>query len=85
MSLKDNLIYPFGNPLVEEISNEDRTALHNVLSLARERVWMAQGRPLDVTYNFDDELIGNDLKTAEISVEVVDRLAGLLDKAILHK
>jgi hypothetical protein len=79
MSLKDDLMYPFGNPLIESISNEDRVALHNVLSLARERIWLAKGRPMEITHNFDEVLLGDDLKNAELSVDVVNRLSSLLD------
>lgn len=78
MSLLQDLKYPFGNPL-DRISHLDQIALRNVLNLAKERVWMANGRPIPEKNDFgdpvySDELGGMELLAAETSIEHVDKV-----------
>ena len=78
MSLLQDLKYPFGNPL-DRISHLDQIALRNVLNLAKERVWMAHGRPIptkdDLGYPvYSDDLGGMELLAAETSIEHVDKV-----------
>lgn len=78
MSLLQDLKYPFGNPL-DKISHLDQIALRNVLNLAKERVWMAHGRPVPEENEFgypvySDDLAGMELLAAETSIEHVDKV-----------
>ena len=56
------------------VNKSERVALKNVLSLAKERIWIANGRPLDDDDTFSDDLFGDELKHAEKSVNAIDEL-----------
>ena len=78
MSLLEDLKYPFGNPM-DQISHFDQIAMRNVLNLAKERVWMANGRPIseenDAGYPiYTDDLAGSELIAAETSIQYVERV-----------
>ena len=77
MTIIDEIIHPLGNPMKEALPTErDLIALRNILNLARERVWMAQGK--DISDEFDTELVGGELVLADMSIEactaVIERL-----------
>lgn len=75
MSIKDDLMYPFGNPLMETFTDTRLTALNNILTLAKERLWIAEGRPVGIQYNqFDDLLSLDDIETSRESVEIIEQL-----------
>jgi hypothetical protein len=73
MSLKDDFMYPFGNPVRERLQqNETRTALRNVLKLAQDKVRSSNG-------DLEEILITADDGTAKQSIEIVDQLLKFLD------
>ena len=43
MSIKNDLKYPFGDPLAMAFPREKLIALGNVIKLAKERMWLARG------------------------------------------
>lgn len=75
MSIKDDLMYPFGNPLMETFTDTRLTALNNILNLAKERIWIADGRPVGIQYSqFDDLLSSDEIDTSRESVEIIEQL-----------
>lgn len=75
MSIKNDLMYPFGDPLADTFTEQNLVALNNVLNLAKERLWIADGRPGGLQFSdFDDLLSENDLATAKHSTEIVEQL-----------
>jgi len=75
MSLKNDLMYPFGDPLADTFNETNLVALRNVLNLAKERVWIADGRPAGITNNeYSDFMDPVDLDHAKRSVELIDNL-----------
>ena len=79
MSLKNDLKYPFGDPVDDMFDKRTKTALRNVLSLAKERVWLAQGRPGGFTSEFSDILDDQDIDNATLSVSIIDNLIENVD------
>ena len=75
MSIRHDLMYPFGDPLTDTFTDARMTALNNILNLAKERVWIADGRPGGIQYSeFDDMLTQHDIDTSQESIEIVDQL-----------
>lgn len=76
-----DLKYPFGNRLLELFQDEYHyRALRNVLTLAKERVWLAQGQPI---IDSDQEMYSeelDDITTSQASVKRVEHLLELLDE-----
>ena len=71
MSLKDDLMFPFGNPYKERLqSHKTLTALNNVLKLARDKMRTTNGEP--------EELImipeSADAVNAQLSIKEVEEL-----------
>ena len=79
MSLKNDLKYPFGNPIDDMFDKRTKIALRNVLNLAKERVWLAQGRPGGLTNEFSDMLDDQDIDNAAMSVSIIDNLITYVD------
>jgi hypothetical protein len=78
MSIKNDLKYPFGNPVVDMFSERMLTALSNTLNLAKERIWLAEGKPIALENSDFDEFIDlNLIPHAKTSISEVDDL--LLD------
>lgn len=74
MSIKNDLMYPFGNPFKDYLTRRDNmTALNNVLKLARDKIRVSQGDMEEILLtgrgggSSDDAL-------AEQSVKIVEDL-----------
>ena len=83
MSFEDILKQAFGDPL-SKITPNDQVALRNVLALAEERIWIANGRPIPETNTygipvFSDDLLGVDLVNAELSVTAVKKVLNYIE------
>lgn len=76
MNLSNDLKYPFGNPDLDKMrSVENLTALKNVLCLARERIWLADGRPASTeSFDYGDFMGEDDLRNAKRSADLIDRM-----------
>jgi hypothetical protein len=79
MSLKDDLMYPFGNPFKERVQRDETiTALNNVLKLAKDKLRAASGEMEEILLSgrggssADDEI-------AKQSVELVEELLSYID------
>ena len=79
MSLKNDLKYPFGDPVDDMFDKRTKIALRNVLKLARERVWLAQGRPGGFTSEFSDLLDDQDIDNATVCMNIIDDLITSVD------
>ena len=73
MSLKNDIMYPFGDTLNDTFNERNIIALNNVLNLAKERVWMAEGRP-GGEGEFSDFVDPLDLDYAKRSVDAIEKL-----------
>ena len=79
MSLKNDLMYPFGNPFKEHMTNRQNvTALNNVLKLARDKIRVSKGDMEEIL------LTGNgggsaDDALAEQSVQIVEEMLQYLN------
>ena len=82
MSLKNDLKYPFGDPINDMFDKRTKIALRNVLKLAKERVWLAQGRPGGLTSEFSDMLDDQDIDNATLSMNIID---SLIDNVETHQ
>lgn len=80
MSLKNDIMYPFGDPIVEIFDRRTMVALNNVLNLAKERIWLADDRPGGLTSEFSDLLDYEDITNATGSVEIVTTLIKQINK-----
>ena len=75
MSIKNDLMYPFGDPLTDTFTEQNLVALSNVLNLAKERLWMADGRPGGLEFSdYSDMLDEQDIQVAKRSTEIVEQL-----------
>lgn len=84
-SILQDLKFPFGNRLLDEVSDPQlRAAMNNVLVLARERIWLAEGKPAcDDLLNdpgFSDEIDSYMLPTCERSVKLMERFVEVVDE-----
>lgn len=80
MSLVNDIMYPFGNPELDKLKTRYKLiALNNVLKLARERVWLAEGKPIDNdSFMFDEEMLESDVANAKRSLEMVQSILDYL-------
>lgn len=65
---------------MDEIRTDvNMVALKNVLALAEERLWLAEGKPTtqDSMYRFDDLIDNTDIDTSRRSIHIITRM---LDK-----
>ena len=75
MSLKNDLKYPFGNPVDEMFNERLLVALSNTLMLARERVWIAEGRPIGLeNADYSDHLDPADVPKAKTGFDDIESL-----------
>lgn len=74
MTLKNDLMYPFGNPFREHITNKHNlTALKNVLKLAKDKIRMSRGELEEILLSGRGGGSADDL-VAEKSVIVVEQI-----------
>ena len=80
MNLVNDLMYPFGNPELDKLKTRYKLiALNNVLKLARERVWLAEGKPVDNgSFMFDEEMLESHVANAKRSLEMVQSILDYL-------
>ena len=76
MSLKNDLMFPFGNPYKERLeSHATKTALKNVLKLAKDKMRIVEGEM--------EELImmpeSADYVNAELSIKQIESLLNYID------
>lgn len=71
MSLKNDLIFPFGNPYKEQLeSHHVKTSLLNVVKLARDKIRTIKGEPEHIIVHPD----GSECMTGERSIRIVEQL-----------
>jgi len=79
MSLKNDLMYPFGNPLKEKLeSHRVQTALNNVLKLARDKIRHSRGEMEEILLSGSGGGSSDDV-IAEQSVEIVEELLNYIN------
>lgn len=79
----NDLKYPFGNQLLDIFRDENQLkALNNVLILAKERIWLAQDKPMidDTQHEYSEDI--DDLNTCHASVARVERMLEQLHEQI---
>lgn len=71
MSLKNDLMFPFGNPYRDKLENHTTlTALNNVLKLAKDKIRLVDGEPEEILM-----ISGSaDSHNARMSIEEVEKL-----------
>lgn len=75
MSLKNDLMYPFGNQYKDELDDPVvRSALKNLIVVARDRLWISSGRPDDLDQHMDDLMTDDEVNNVTRSVERVEKL-----------
>ena len=75
MSLKNDLMYPFGNPYKDELDDQVvRSALKNLIIVARDRLWISSGRPDDLEQHMDDLMTDDEVNNVTRSVDRVEKL-----------
>lgn len=78
MSLKDDLMYPFGNVYRDKLtSHQTKTALKNVLTVAKDRHWIGKGRPIDNDTHLDDVFTTSEDIIIQQSIQLVEELLSL--------
>ncbi len=71
MSIKDDLMFPFGNPYREKLVNHTTiTALNNVIKLAKDKLRIVNGEPEEILMLAE----GPDIHNAKISIREVENL-----------
>ena len=79
MSLKDDLMYPLGNPFKERVQRgETITALNNVLKLAKDKLRIANGEMEEILLSGRGGSTADD-EIAKQSVELVEELLSYID------
>jgi hypothetical protein len=79
MSLKDDLMYPFGNPFKARVQqHETITALNNVLKLAKDKLRNANGEMEEILLSGEGGSSADD-QIAKQSVELVEELLSYID------
>lgn len=79
MSLKNDLMYPFGNPFKERVARRETiTALSNVIKLARDKLKVSRGEMEDILLSGKGGGSADDL-IAEQSVQIIENLLQYLD------
>lgn len=84
-SIIRDLKFPFGNRLLDVISDTQmKAAINNVLTLAKERIWLATGKPTGEDLlddpEFSDEIDSYMLPTCERSVKLVEHLMDVVNE-----
>lgn len=75
MSFKTDIMYPFGNRFMQQFDDSAMTALRNMTTLARERIWLAEGQPItDDSIEFDTMLTDDQIECAKKSVSIAIEL-----------
>ena len=73
MSLKNDIKYPFGDPLDDIFTNKQMIAIGNVLSLAKERIWLAEDKPItSSSFNYTTEMDPEEIRVSKLSVDIVE-------------
>ena len=76
MSLKNDLMFPFGNPYKERLENHKTiTALRNVVRLARDKMRITNGEPEELLLIPD----GADAINAQMSIDEIENLIEYVD------
>lgn len=71
MSLKDDLMFPFGNPYKERLeSHATLTALKNVIKLAKDKMRIVEGEGEEILMVSESA----DAVNAKMSIQEVERL-----------
>ena len=71
MSLKDDLMFPFGNPYKERLeSHTTLTALKNVIKLAKDKMRIVEGEGEEILMVSESA----DAVNAKMSIQEVERL-----------
>ena len=71
MSLKNDLMFPFGNPYRDKLENHTTlTALNNVLKLAKDKIRLVDGEPEEILMTSGCA----DSHNARMSIEEVEKL-----------
>lgn len=84
MSLKDDLMYPFGNPFKERVQKHDTlTALNNVLKLAKDKVRVAEGNMEEILLSGGGGSTADDV-IAQQSIKLVEELLSYIDAKEEH-
>jgi hypothetical protein len=74
MSLKNDLMYPFGNPFRERMTRQETvTALNNVLKLAKDKIRVSHGEMEEILLSGQGGGAADDV-LAERSVQMVEDL-----------
>lgn len=81
MSLKNDIKYPFGDPLDDIFTNKQMIAIGNVLSLAKERIWLAEDKPVTTnSFNYDTEMDPEEIRVSKLSVEIVEDVVNQINE-----
>lgn len=76
MSLKDDLMFPFGNPYKERLeSHATLTALKNVIKLAKDKMRIVNGEGEEILMISESA----DAVNAKMSIQEVERLLEYID------
>lgn len=76
MSLKDELMFPFGNPYKERLeSHATLTALKNVIKLAKDKMRIVEGEGEEILMVSESA----DAVNAKMSIQEVERLLEYID------
>lgn len=79
MNLKNDLMYPFGNPFKERVAQgETITALSNVVKLAKDKLKMSRGEMEDILLSGQGGGSADDV-IAEQSVHIIESLLQYLN------
>lgn len=81
MSLKNDIKYPFGDPLDDIFTNKQMIAISNVLSLAKERIWLAEDKPITTnSFNYGTEMDSEEIRVSKLSVEIVEDVVNQINE-----
>jgi len=76
MTIKDDI---FGNPEKAALPNMlEVTAFRNILNLARERVWIAEG--METSIEFDIQLAGPAIEISKASIDICSKAVKQLEQ-----
>ena len=76
MSLKHDLMFPFGNPYKDKLeSHQTLTALNNVLKLAKDKLRVVNGEPEELMMIADSA----DAINADLSIKEIENLLNYID------
>lgn len=76
MSLKDDLMFPFGNPYKERLeSHATMTALKNVIKLAKDKMRIVEGEGEELLMIAESA----DAINAKMSIQEVEKLLEYID------